>query len=439
MSMLDTAKAAMKSVLAQGAEQAKVVVSRSRGVDIEWREGALEKVQERTQRSLSVEVFVDGRYSASSTNDLRASALDGFFAEAVAMTRFLEPDPHRGLPDPERYEGRAEVDLELCDPTYASFDSEARRKVCSDLEGLIREGAGDLPIVSVATSFGDSHGQSVRLHSDGFEGQRESTTSSFSAMITVKEPDGRRPMGWDYSAARHRADLGSLEACAAEALRRSRAQLGAGKLDTGRYTVVVDQRAVPRLLGALLAPIHGPSLQQRRSLWEGKLGTKIASELLTLMDTPHIVRGLGSGLWNSDGFASVRRPLIEEGVLKTYLIDQYYARKMGVEPTGGDTFNLEWAYGDKDQTRLIAQVGEGVYIDRLLGGNSNETTGELSMGCAGRVIRNGELAEPVAEVNLAGHFGTLWENLVAVGNDPDLNRASRPPTCVFEDVQLSGA
>ena len=437
--LLEAAQRAGKRVLDYGADEAKVAVSRSRGVDVEWRDGQLERVQEETRRSLSVEVYVDGRYSASSTNDLRPDALDAFLGEAVAMTRLIEADPHRGLPDPERYEGRADVDLELCDPAYGTVDGEGRRASAANLETMVRELAGDLPVVSVATGFGDRHGRSARIHTNGFEGEREGTSFSFSAMITVKDADDRKPMGWDYCARRFRADLVDPAQVAKRAVEHAGSQLGAGKLPTGRYTVVLDRRAVPRLLGAFLGPLSGPSLQQRRSLWEGKLGEKAASELLTIIDEPHIVRGLGSALWDGDGFATRRRPIIEAGVLSTYLIDQYYARKMEIEPTGASTHNLEWALGDHDLDGLLAGVGDGVYIDRFLGGNSNQTTGETSFGCAGRVIRNGKLAEPVAEVNLAGHIGELWTGLIAVGNDPDPDRASASPSCVLENVQLSGS
>ncbi len=437
--LLESAKAAAAALQKHGADEAKVIVSRSRGVDVEWRDGALERVQEETQRSLSAYVYVDGRYSVSSTNDLRPDALDAFLAEAVAMTRLLEPDPHRGLPDPTRYAGRADVELDLADPGYGALEGAERRAFTERLEQLVRDAAGDLPIVSVSTGVGDRYGQSARVHTNGFEGEREGTSFSYSAMITVKDADGRRPMGWDYCARRHRGDLAEPDGVARRAADHARSQLGSGKLKTGRYTVVLDRRAVPRLLGAFLAPLAGPCLQQRRSLWEGKLGERIASEKLTLWDEPHKLRGLGAALWDSDGFSTHRRPLLEAGVLRTYLIDDYYARKMGVEPTGASTHDLEWTLGDRDLEQLLADVGEGVYLDRFLGGNSNETTGEISLGCAGRVIRDGKLAEPVQEVNLAGHFGEIWSSLEAVGNDPDPNRSSASPTCVFAGVQLGGA
>ncbi|MCB9540164.1 MAG: TldD/PmbA family protein [Myxococcales bacterium] len=437
--LLEAAHAAAKQAQACGADHAKAAVVRSRGVDIEWRDGQLDKVQERTRRALSIELYVDGRYSASSTNDLRPEAVEAFIGEAVSMTRLLEPDPHRALPDPARYAGRADVDLDLFDPAVHGISTEQRLKRARDLEALVREGAGDLPIVSVSTSVDDGFSQSARVHTNGFEGAREGTTFSYAAMVTVKDADGRRPMGWDYAYRRHLSDLAPIERVAAVAREKARAQLGAGKLPTGKYPIVVENRALPRLLSALLAPLSGPSLQQRRSLWEGRLGDKIASELLTIIDAPHTPRGLGSALWDGDGFATTRRPIIEKGVLQTYLIDDYYARKMGVEATSADTHNFEWAYGEKDLDGLLAQVGDGVLIERFLGGNSNQTTGELSFGCAGRRIRGGKLAEPVAEVNLSGHFGQLWERLVAVGNDPNPDSSAQCPSCVFDAVQLSGS
>jgi PmbA protein len=436
--LLEQANAAAKLAQSLGADEARVGVSRSRGVEVEWRDGRLERVQERTRRGLSVELFVDGRYAAMSTNDLRPEAVRGFLTEAVAMTRLLEPDPHRCLPDPTMYAGRAEIDLDLSDPTQASVTSESRRAAAEQLETLLRAGAGDLPIVSVTSSVDDDSGESARVHTNGFEGVRTGTHFSRSVQVTVLDKDGRRPMGWSYTVRRHQAELQALETIAREAREMALRQLGSGKLPTGKYTLVVDHQSVPRLLGAFLGPLSGSALQQKRSLWDGKLGEKIASDKLTIVDDPFRVRGLGSALWDGDGFATKKRPIIERGVLCTYLIDDYYARKMGVAPTGGSTHNFDWTLGEKDAAGLVADVGGGVYIDRFLGGNSNGTTGEISLGCAGRVIRGGVLCEPVAEINLAGNFGEIWRALVGVGNDPDSNSSAGCPTCVFEGIQLSG-
>jgi len=437
--MMEAAHKAMTLAQASGADEVALSLSRSRGVDLEWRDGAIERVQEQTRQSLSTEIYVNGRYSASSTSDLRPDALRSFFSDAVEMTKLLEPDPHRSLPDPNLYEGRADVDLQLADSSHSNQDGAGRRAQCEELETLLREGAEDLPIVSVATTVSDSIGHSARVHSNGFEGARAGTSFSASAMVTVLDEDGRRPMGWEYSYRRFQEDLDPLEWIARRAREKARAQLGATQVKTGKYTIVLENRAVPRLLSALLGPISGPALQQRRSLWEGRLGDQITSPLLTIYDEPHLVRGLNSSLWDGDGFATQRRPIIEAGVLKTYLIDQYYARKMGIEPSGGDTHNLDWTLGTKSLDGLVSDVEHGVFIDRFLGGNSNSTTGEISLGCAGRMIRNGELAEPVSEANLSGHFGQIWEQLIELGNDPNPNSSSGAPSCAFSNVQLSGS
>ena len=162
------------------------------------------------------------------------------------------------------------------------------------------------------------------------------------------------------------------------------------------------------------------------------------SPLLTIYDQPHTLRGIASSLWDGAGFATTPRPIIEAGVLETYLIDQYYARKMGTSPTGGDTHNLQWNIGTQNVESLIADAGDGLYIDRFLGGNSNQTTGELSFGCGGRIIRKGKLAESFTEGNLSGNLAEIWTQLVALGNDPDPNGSSGCPSCLFEGIQISG-
>ena len=444
--LLDQARRVADRALALGAQEAKVSVARSRGVDVEWRDGAIERLQDQTERGLSLSLFVDGRFSSHSTCDLRPEAIEAFLRDAVEMTRYLEEDPCRALPDAQLYEGRAEVDLDLYDSGYLSISGDQRRREVEELEALAREKSAHLgeQVISVNSSIGDQHGQSARVHTNGFEGERETSQFYASVGVNLKEPDGRRPVGSSYSYRRHRAELRGFEEIAAEAAAKAEAQLNAQKLKTGKYTVIVENRSVMRLLSALLGPLSGGALQQRRSMWEGKLGEQIVSPLLSIIDVPHVPRGLGSALWDGDGFATRRRPIIERGVLQTFLINNYYAKKMTldrgetVDATGGGLHNFEWSYGDRDLQALIGDIGEGVLINRFLGGNSNGTTGEVSLGCGGRMIRGGALAEPLTEVNLSGHLGVLWSGLTALGNDANPEGSARSPSCVFKDVQLSG-
>ena len=438
--LLEQARAAARLAARHGAQESKVSVSRSRGISVEWRDGRLERLQDRAQCALHLEVLVDQRYSSNGTNDLRPDALERFVRDAIDMTRLLEPDPQRGLVDPAHYPRPDElaIDLDLWDATQSRVDTEQRIAAARELEERVRAQAGDAPIVSVSTRAGDGFSVSVQLHSNGFEGVERGTTFSEGASVALRQADGKRPTGSSYSVRRHRSDLEPRDKLAREALERAVEQLDSRKLPTGRYTIVVENQAAGRLLGPLLGPLAGSALQQRRSLWDGKLGQQIANPLLTLSDEPRTPRTLGATLWDSDGMAARRRPLLEAGVLRTYLIDPYYARKLGVEPTGGSTHQLAWSLGSSGLDELIRRAGNGVLIQRFLGGNSNGSTGELSIGCGGRRIRGGERAEPLAEINLAANIATLWTALAALGNDPDPNSAAACPTCVFEGVQLSG-
>jgi PmbA protein len=437
-SLLDECRAVAAQARRLGAHEAAATLGTTRGIDVEWRDGRIERIQQRAERSLSLELFVDGRYGVSTTSDLRPTALERFLADAIALTRLLEPDPYRGLPDPSRYARDVGEELELFDPTRAELDTDARIALVHGFEERVRADAASLPLVSVQTYTSDSQGESARVHTNGFEAVRSGTRFAHGAQAVVHADGGRRPMGAAGSVRRHRGELESLDSLARKTAERARHQLTLSKLHTGVYTAVVENRVVGRLLGTFLAPLHGSALQQKSSLWDGRLGQRIASPVLTLHDDPRRKRGLASALWDGDGFPALRRPLLEEGVLRTYLIDQYYARKLGVEPTGGSLHNLAWSLGDRSLEQLIADVGEGVLIEGFIGGNSNSSSGALSLGCSGRCIRGGALAESFSEANLSGHFGTLFEHLIALGDDPDPNSSTSAPSCVFEGVQLSG-
>jgi PmbA protein len=202
--------------------------------------------------------------------------------------------------------------------------------------------------------------------------------------------------------------------------------------------MAVDNRAAGRLVGALLAPLQGQAIQQKRSFLDGKLGQVVGSEKLTLADDPLVVKGFASRLFDGEGLAARRLPIFERGVLKTCFIDTYYGRKLAVAPTTGGASNGAWALGDKPQAALLADMKDGILVTGFLGGNSNGTTGDFSLGVQGYRIRGGRIAEPISEMNISGNQADLWKRLAAVGNDPYPYSSSRTPTLVFDGVQFAG-
>ncbi|MFL5353803.1 TldD/PmbA family protein [Archangium sp.] len=434
----EVAQQAVALARQKGASEASASAGRSREVEVQWRDGRLEKVSEATTRGLGVQLYVDGRYSAVSTSDLRPEALERFISDSIAMTRALAKDEYRRLPEPELYEGRALVDLSIEDPRQDSLTADERQRFARELEAAARAVDLEGSILSVTTSFGDVLRETYRVSSNGFEGGMRGTQFFASADVSARDSDGRRPEESDFSVARFFEDLTDAGTLGRRAGERALGRLGSTKGASAVLPMAVDNRAAGRLVSMLLGPMSGASIQQKRSFLDGKLGQKVGSELLALSDEPHLKRGLGSRLFDGEGIAARPLPLFEAGMLRSYFIDSYYGRKLETRPTTGSASNLSWKLGTKDRAGLLADLEEGILVTGFLGGNSNGVTGDFSLGIQGFRVRGGKLAEPVGEMNISGNQLDLWKRLVAVGNDAFAHSAMRTPTLVFEGVQFAG-
>jgi PmbA protein len=439
VTLLEIARDAALAARRHGADEAATGAFRARQVEVAWRDGQLERISEATTRGLGLELYVDGRYAAVSTSDLRPGPLDRFVGEAVALARSLAPDPHRRLPDPALYAGRAAVELELEDPSYASLDAPARRRLAEALEVAARETPGHERFLSVSTGVSDGASEGAYFATNGFEGVKRGTDFWLTAEVAVRDPDGRRPEASAASGDRFFASLEPAAAVGRRAAERALAQVGARRGESAVLPLVVEARAAGKLLGQLLGPMHGASLQQQRSFLEGRMGEAIGSPLLDLRDDPLVPRGFGSRLFDGEGLAARPRPVVEAGVLRSWYVDTYYGRKLGLPPTSGRPSNLLWRCGTRSREALLREVGEGVLVTGFLGGNSNATTGDFSLGVRGFRIRAGQPAEPVTEMNVSGNHRELWHRLQEVGDDPYPYSSLRTPTLVFDGLQFSGS
>ena len=436
--LLEITRRAAELAQKKGASEAAVGAYRARHVEVAWRDGRVEKVSEATTRGIGLDLYVDGRYASVSTSDLRPEALDRFIEDSVALARTLAPDPHRRLPEPELYRGQASVDLELEDPSYAGVTAAQRRHEAGAVEEAARSVRGAEAILSVSTSVSDTRAESTLVHTNGFEGERRGTDFWIGAEVTVQDPDGRRPEEYAASGGRFRSAMEAPEVMGRRAAERAIARIGTKKGESAVLTMAVDNRASGRIVGALFGPLAAAPIQQKRSFMEGKLGATVGSALLDVRDDPFVLRGLGSRLYDGEGIAARPFPVFERGVLRSYYVDTYYGRKLGVPPTTSRSSNLAWSLGERSPKQLLADLGEGVLVTGFLGGNSNGTTGDFSLGVRGFRIRGGRLAEPIGEMNVSGNHAQLWSRLVAVGNDPYPYSSMRTPTLVFEGVQFAG-
>lgn len=435
--VLDLAAAAIRTAKGAGADGSSVTISTERNVEVSYRERKPETIKEASSRTLRIELYANGRYSAQSTSDLRPDAVKKFITESVSMTKLLAEDPYRSLTDPKYYAGREDRDLELVDARYAKMKPEDRHDIAKSIEesSLSRGGSG---LVSATSRVQDGHVEDVMVTSNGFEGSSESTYYLQVAQVTLQDAGDRRPTGYTYVVSAHRKDLPSPEHVGSEAVDRTRAQLGGRKIKTETLPIIVENRNVPRILGGLLQAMSGRAIQQKQSFLADKKGQRIGSEQLTLVDDPFVPRGLGSQLFDGDGMTTKRRIMIDAGVLQEFYVDWYYSRKLGCEPTTARPSNIVIPAGKRSVQQIMKDLGRGILIADFIGGNSNSTTGDASVGILGRLFEAGEPVQAVAEMNIAGNALEFWPRLIEVADDPWPYSSRRTPSLVFRDVVVSG-
>jgi PmbA protein len=433
---LELAQWAMEYAIKSGADQASVSVRNQRDIEVQFREKKLEKLNESTQSSLNINIYTGQKYSANSTNDLRKDGLKTFIGEVVASTKYLNKDEFRSLPDPKYYPADKPGDLQIFDSNYEKIETEQRVKLAKQIEEIAL--AQSDRIISVTAGYSDSSGESVRVHSNGFVGETTNTIFSAGAEATVKDENGGRPEDWAYGTVRFFNDLPAAEVLGKEAVDRALRKMGQAKIATGKYDVIIENRAAGRIIGMLQGALSGRALQQKMTYLDGMLDKKIGSDLLTITDDPFIAKGLSSRIYDGEGLAARRRSVVEKGVLKSYFIDDYYGRKLKMEPTSGSTSNLIFESGQRSLQELVKNMSRGILITDFIGGNSNSTTGDFSYGVMGLFVENGVIVKPVNEMNLSGNQKEFWNQLVEMGNDVYTYSSIYRPSLRFEGLQFSG-
>lgn len=437
--LLTQAQAAVRRATKAGAQGARARLTRARESSLEWRDGALDRLRESTRRSLAVALYVDGRYSSSTTSDLRPQALERFIDAAVGMTRLLAPDDARGLPDPARYTPRSGAGLALYDRAGAAVGPDDRRADAATMEATARSCAGADRIVSITCTCEDELNEVAVVASNGLSATEQSSTFAHVCSVSLRGDGDRKQPAWWYSFRRRRGDLLPVKEVAEETMRRGRLALGSAPHATGRYGCVVENATGRQLLGSLLAAADGAAVQQRRSFLQDRVGDTIGSPALQVSDDPLLPGGLASCSFDGEGMATRTRPVFERGVLRQLYLDTYYARKLSLQPTIGSRSNVVLAPGERDLPGLLRAMDRGLFVTTFLGGNSNSATGDFSFGVRGFWVEGGAIVRPVAEMNIAGNHGSFWKRLVETGNDPWLESSYRTPSLRFEDVQFSGA
>ncbi len=418
-----------------GASQSCATISNSRQIELEYRLQKVDTLKDCTSNTLSIDIYVDGRYSRHSTSNLDKDSLKRFITAGIAASKYLAIDKHRYLPDAKYYPRDTNSDLEIYDKTYENITIEQRKAIAARAEAAALSKSDK--IISVTSGCSDTYDQGVKVTSNGFAGSWRSTKFTTWAWVSV-DGDTARPGDWSQSTKRFYNEMLSPETVGSKAAERALEKIGQAGIKSGKYDMIVENRCGGKIIRMLIGPMSGQALYQKKSFLDSKLNSSIASKLLTMTEDPTLKKGLASRHFDSEGMAAKKMPIIESGTLKNYYLDSYYARKLDKAFTTARASNIVFDQGREDLFQLTGRIDRGILVKNFIGGNSNSTTGDFSFGISGQLIEKGRPIKPVNEMNISGNALDLFKRLVALGSDPNPNGSWQIPSMFFKDVSFSG-
>ena len=439
--------------LKAGASDAESVVREGDEFSVNVRMGQVETLKESGSRGLGLRVFLGTKSASSSTSDLTPDGIRQLVDGAIALAKFTEEDPFTGLPETAEF-GSLPQDLHLYYDDVYSLDNKERIEWARRCEAAAL--AADPRITnSDGGSFDAATGHKVMANSRGFLGSYRTSYAGVSAAPLAMDTNGHMQRdGW-WSSARRLADLESPEAIGKEAARRTLRRLGARKVPTQRVPIVFAPEVARSLIGSLFEAASGDSIWRHASFLAGKLGTQIAASTLNVIDDNAMLLPNGSGAFGSspfdgEGLPSLRTVVLKNGVLQTYLLNTYSARKLGLKSThnasrglagtpGIGCGNLYLEPGQLSQEEIINQAHTGLFVTSLMGFGTNIVTGDYSRGATGLWIENGQLTHAVEEVTIAGNMADMLMNITAIGNDLVFRGSVASPTLRIDGMTIAGS
>ena len=428
---------------AKGAQKARVTLNKSCMDLIGTLNGEVDKVSHCLDRSISIALFVDGKFGSFSINRLEESALEDFVERAVATARLLAEDPCRDLPDPARTasdagDGR---ELGLYDEACLSMDSGQRLALALGASVFKQTAPGDgWNLLSEEAEYSDSVFDTLVMDTQGLRCRHTETSFEYGVEMTIADAQGNKFSGYWWNSTPRLAELGAEGICA-KALQRAVGQIGPKPLHSGKYRCVIDSECASKVVTPLLSALGAYAVQQNNSFLCGKLGEKVFSEGLTIRDVCRMKGETGSRLFDSEGVATTEHDIIAAGTVREYFINTYMAAKMQMPPTIEDAIRprvMPWPRAGMDRESIMHLCGDGILVTGFNGGNSNAATGDYSFGIEGFAFKDGRITHPVREMLMTGNLVDLWNHLLAAGDDARHCMSKLIPTLAFENVDFSG-
>jgi PmbA protein len=430
----------------RGATAADAFVVEDQSFSAQVRLGSVDTVKYAREQHLALRVFVGRSVAAASTSDLSRDSVSRLVDEAVALARITSPDELSGLPSASELATELPA-LDLHDPTGHDLPPEDKIELARRCEAAAL--AADPRITnSEGGDFSDRRARYAYATSHGFRGEYETSSFSISTSPVASQNGEMQRDGW-YHVSRKRARLDAPEDVGRIAARRALRRLGARRVPTTEVPVIFDPDTAATLIRHVAGAASGPSLYRQASFLVGKLGERIASPAVTIVDDGTMPGALGSRPFDGEGLPVRRTVVVDQGVLSSYLLDTYSGKKLGMASThhaardgsgvSVSTTNLYLAAGAADPSDIVKSVARGLYVTELIGFGVNGVTGDYSRGAVGMWIENGELAYPVEEITVAGNLLEMWKNVEAVGSDLVFRDRTAAPTILIGRMVVAGS
>jgi PmbA protein len=439
----------VEQALTAGATDAEVILYEGDEFEALVRKGEVERLKDSGSRATGLRVFVGAHTASTSTSDLTPAGLERLVRGAVDLARVTSEDPFAGLPDGPSF-GKLTADLRIysndVDDLSASDRIALARRVdvaCFAADSRITNSRGG--------SFDSGSGHKILANSRGFIGEYRRSLCSISASPIAQSADGQMQRDYWYSSARSAAALESPESVGAEAARRTLRRLGARSVPTQQVPVVFSPEIARSIVGHIFEAANGSLIYHQSSFFVGRLGERVASPELTIIDDGTLVGGFGTSPFDGEGLPTRRTVIIERGVLKNYLLNTYIARKLDMQSTGNASRGLTGAPGigagnlflesasPLPPASILADIKSGFYVTELIGQGVNMVTGDYSRGASGLWIENGELSYPVEGVTVAGNLREMFQNIAAAGDDMVFRSSVASPTLRIDGMTIAGA
>lgn len=448
--LLELGHSVVDRATAAGADVAEAGVHSGSHLSVKVRMGEPELVEEAGSRALGLRVMVGQRVASTYTSDLSEEGQRTLIEDALELARLSEADAFAGPPEPSDLSSESQwKDLDTFDDAVSRISADEAldralrgERAAFDFDPRISNSEG--------ASFTRARGVSALVTSGGFVGSDYGTYASIVVNPVADDEGGKKRSGYHWSASRHYADLEESRAVGEEAARRTIAQLGAKKLPTQELPVVFDKDSARSILGLFAGCILGGSIWRKSSYLIDRVGTRVASDLVDIVDDPLLPRAPGSRAFDGEGLLSRSTTVVESGVLKSYLMDTYSARKLGLKSTGSasrspsggissSSSNLILKASSQSRDELIADTRHGLYVTGMMGFGFNAVTGDFSRGASGFLIEDGKLSHPVSEITISLNLDQLLQRIDAVADDLDQRTAVASPTFRVSSMTLAGS